>query len=68
MTRPTDPFVLAETKYYPVIKSAHNRDKCEKCAFTTPKHMGASPECMAMPCQGIVWMTEPNYILHRLTS
>ena len=64
--QPYKPITLARQKYYAIVHDAG--PNCSKCAFTTPESVPASPECMAVPCQNVIWLTEPDYILHRLTN
>lgn len=52
--------------YYAVKRT--NGDACKPCAF----HDGSSPHrsknCLAVNCTGVVFLTEIDYITHRLTK
>lgn len=39
---------------------------CEDCAFDGPDHRASY--CKKTPCYGVVWLTQADYIIHRLTS
>lgn len=61
-TKPGDKLTYDGVNYYAVPGDG----LCDGCAFDSDKP--AFTRCDETPCDGIVWLTKPDYIIHRLTS